>query len=204
MHFFSTFKKKQKSWHLQLNKYGNVYIFQLNDSQESVPQEAESGLMSSTPAVEDPEPVDHQEEQGAVGGVKIVLYQHPLRYNRDGAQSSGQFIDSEFNSDNESYSTPVAECHVECTSQALVEHNTDNEHTRLVDQPGLSRSESMNSVHSISDDEHSGERHSLISHLSKSRESHDCDRTAPSGSSMGSKSLRHSSDSDSIILSMKD
>lgn len=174
--------------------------FQLNDSQESVPQDADSGLMSSTPVVEESEPVSHQEEQGAVGGVKIVLYQHPLRYSREGARSSGQYLDTEFNSDNESYSTPVAECHVECTSHAVVEHSIDNEHAHLVSRPGLARSESVGSVHSVSDDDLSTERHSLITHWSASRGSN----TAATGSLIGSKSLTRSSDSGSITLSIKD
>lgn len=174
-------------------------MFQLNDSQESVPQEAESGLISSTPAADDSEPLSPPEEQGAVGAVKIVLYQS--RFNRDGAQSSSQFLDSAFNSDTESYSTPVAECHVECTSHALVEHNIDNEHTHLVEGPGLARSESVNSVHSISDDDDIEERHTLIAHLRNSRGS---GHAAAGSSSMGSKSLRRSTDSGSIILSIKD
>mgnify|MGYP006890314295 CR=1 FL=1 len=162
--------------------------FQLNDSQESVPQDAESGLISSTPPVDDSEPVSHPEEQGAVGGVKIVLYQHPLRYNREGACTSAQYLSTEFNSDNDSYSTPVAECHVECTSHALVEHNidnnTDSESDQLVERSSrLARSESVNSVHSAtSDDDLSGERHSLITHLPTSR---DDNSSQPTDSLMG-------------------
>lgn len=166
-----------------------------------MPQDADSGLMSSTPAVEDSEPVAHPDEQGAVGGVKIVLYQHPVCYSRDSARMSGQYMDTEFNSDNESYSTPVAECHVECTSHAVVEHSVDSEHTRLVSRPGLARSESTSSVHSISDDDLSGERHSLITHHATSPRG---SNSGARGSLKGSKSLTHISDSGSIILSIKD
>ncbi|XP_052280522.1 RING finger protein 150-like isoform X2 [Dreissena polymorpha] len=90
----------------------------LNDSQESVPQDAESGALSSTPVIEESEPLSQEDEQGAVGGVKIVLFQRPLRFRRDSGLR-GQYPG--FSSDSDSLSSPVAQCHIECTSEATVE-----------------------------------------------------------------------------------
>lgn len=152
--------------------------------------------MSSTPAAEETEHLSNSEEQGAVGGVKIVLYQRPVRYRESG---SGQFQESEFSSDAslDLRSSPVAECHVECTGQAMVEHNTHSDSSNE-DEPCLVRSGSAVSLNSADDDEDSNdmERRSLMTGASI--------RPSTSLTSSGSKSLRSNSDSNSICLSIKE
>ncbi|XP_060561850.1 RING finger protein 150-like isoform X2 [Ruditapes philippinarum] len=166
----------------------------LNDSQESVPQDAESGLMSSTGAADDTEHLSNSEEPGAVGGVKIVLYQHPVRYCDGG---SSQFQESVYSSDGslDLQSSPVAQCHVECAGRAIVEHNRNSE-LSPEEEPCLARSGSIDSVHSFDDDLNLLESQSLMTRKSS--------REGASVTSMGSKSLRRGSESSSISLSMKE
>ncbi|XP_052793055.1 E3 ubiquitin-protein ligase RNF130-like isoform X1 [Mya arenaria] len=142
----------------------------LNDSQESVPQDVESGLMSSTPAADDMEPLSQGDEEGAVGGVKIVLYQHPVRYDCEPGVSS-RYIASEFSSDSGSQSSPVAQCHVECTSQVIVEKTNDSDtHLSICDPVGtLQRSGSDDSLNLSEDDFDTQESHSLITGLPPSK-----------------------------------
>ncbi|XP_045205083.2 RING finger protein 150-like isoform X2 [Mercenaria mercenaria] len=165
----------------------------LNDSQESVPQDAESGLMSSTGAADDTEHLSNSEEQGAVGGVKIVLYQHPVRYCEGG---SGQFQESVYSSDGslDLHSSPVAQCHVECAGRAILEHR--NNDLSPEEEPCLARSGSVESVHSFDDDLNLLESQSLMTGNSSN--------VGASMTSMGSKSLRRGSESSSISLSLKE
>ncbi|KAL4230585.1 F-BAR and double SH3 domains protein 2 [Mactra antiquata] len=168
----------------------------LNDSQESVPQDADSGLMSSTPAADETEHLSNSEEQGAVGGVKIVLYQRPVHYRNSG---SGQFNELEFSSDAslDLRSSPVAQCHVECTGQAIVEHNSHND-LCTEDEPCLARCSSSVSLHSADEEEDTNdmERRSLMTGASL--------RGCSSMTSLGSKSLRANSDTCSVCLSIKE
>jgi len=143
-------------------------VFQLNDSQESVPQDAESGLMSSTPAGEDTEPLAPGEEEGAVGGVKIVLYQRPSHYGCEPGTSVRYTGSSQFSSDSGSLSSPVAQCHMECTSEAVVERGgdfSDSDPHSLCDPLGvLHRAGSEDSLNCVMSDEdiEGQERHALI------------------------------------------
>lgn len=160
-----------------------------------MPQDAESGLMSSTGAADDTEHLSNSEEQGAVGGVKIVLYQHPVRYCEG---SSGQFQESVYSSDGslDLQSSPMAQCHVECAGHAVLEHATNNELSEGEEEPCLARSGSVDSVHSLDDDLNSLERRSLMTRVS-------C-HGGESVTSLGSKSLRRGSESGSVTLSLKE
>lgn len=123
----------------------------LNDSQESVPQDAESGAMSSTGAADDTEHLSNSEEQGAVGGVKIVLYQHPVRFHET---DSGQFQESDFSSDASLnlHSSPVAQCHVECAGSAFVEHDTNGD-SCAEEEPCLAKTSGSNGHSQTFDDD---------------------------------------------------
>ncbi|KAL3881047.1 hypothetical protein ACJMK2_033246 [Sinanodonta woodiana] len=107
----------------------------LNGSQESVPQDQESGVIPSSPVLEEVDHLSTSEEQGAVGGVKIVLYQHPSalpHYHTcgDGEMSSKGSLDCR-----------TTECHAEFTSEAPFE---DKKHS---EKASISRSLSFESVH---------------------------------------------------------
>lgn len=149
----------------------------LNGSQESVPQDQESGLIPSSPALEEAEHLSTSEEQGAVGGVKIVLYQHPSLHYHEG---SGRFSSDPDLSSEEGVgcgTSGVTKCHVEC-SNGVILHDDE-----LSEEPSLARSLSMESIHS--NDSECNERQSLMTGL----------QTAGSGAETGSKSRRKSSES---------
>ena len=150
--------------------------------------------MSSTGAADDTEHLSNSEEAGAVGGVKIVLYQHPVRYCEGG---SSQFQESVYSSDGslDLQSSPVAQCHVECAGRAIVEPNRNSE-LSPEEEPCLARSGSVDSVHSFDYDLNLLESQSLMTNTSN--------REGASVSSMRSKSLRRGSESSSISLSMKE
>lgn len=167
-----------------------------------MPQEAESGMLSSSPAIEDTEH-SNSEEHGAVGGVKIVLYQHPaLHYCESSAVGGYGDIEMSSEASLDLCSSPVAQCHVECTSQILLESNAtlDGESGVITDNemPSIARSTSLDSVH-MSDDE-CNEIQSLISGRPSRVGSME-------GSLLGSKSLRRDSEHsghNSITHSIKD
>ncbi|KAK3611414.1 hypothetical protein CHS0354_034860 [Potamilus streckersoni] len=146
----------------------------LNGSQESVPQDQESGVIPSSPALEEVDHLSTSEEQGAVGGVKIVLYQHPSalpHYHTciDGEMSSGASLDCH-----------TTECHAELTSE------TPFEEKQLSEQASISRSLSLESVHNSDSEcnevdplmpgtlvqETMGSKHSSLGSLSSKKSGH--------------------------------
>ena len=186
--------------------WSSCLLFQLNWSQESVPQEADSGMMNSSPAIEEAEHLSTSDEQGAVGGVKIVLYQHPAVHYGEGSSrqfhdlhysncGTGQFHDSEGSSDSSLHlcSSPVAQCHVECTSQIVVENSKKDSLSSAIVEPGLAMSVSLDSLH-ITDDEECNENQSLIQGVTQKGD------TASVGTA-SSKSLRRGSASGGSITS---
>lgn len=162
----------------------------LNGSQESVPQDPESGLIPSSPALEE-EHLSTSEEQGAMGGVKIVLYQHPSVHYHEGARR--------FSSDPELSSeeglgcgtSGVTECHVECSNGVILHDDglsTEEPSSLAMSRSrSLSRSKSLSleSIHSNDSESECNERQSLMAGMEKTDSSTD----------IGSKSLRSDSGS---------
>lgn len=169
----------------------------LNGSQESVPQDPESGLIPSSPALEE-EHLSTSEEQGAMGGVKIVLYQHPSVHYLEGSRR--------FSSDPELSSeeglgcgtSGVTECHVECSNGVILHDDGLSEEPSLAmsRSRSLSRSKSlsMESIHSNDSESECNERQSLMAGMEKTESSTD----------IGSKSRRRSSESSSLNHSSHD
>ena len=155
------------------------FIFQLNGSQESVPQDQESGLLASSPALDETEHLSTSEEQGAVSGVKIVLYQHPSVHYHEGSRRFSS--DPELSSEEGCGTSGLTQCHVEC-SDGVILHDDG-----LSEEPSLARSLSMESIHS--NDSECGERHSLMTGLP----------TKGSGAEGGSKSRHKSNGSDNSL-----